>query len=489
MYGRMILLMVISLYTSRVVLEALGIKDYGIYNVVGSIVVMFNSLRTVFSSSIQRFLNYEIGKGNISQLKKIFNLSLQVNSIVACLFILLVESVGVWFVSCKMNVDPERIIATHYVLQFSLLSAVVSIFTTTFDAEIIAHERMDFYAYMSVFDAAVRLGVVFIVSNFAGDKLILYGFLHLICTILTFCCNGLFCRKNFEEIRFAKVKDNDYLKKMLTFAGWNFFGNTAYAVSQNGLNMVLNVFGGPVVNAARGIAYQMNSALLQVINNVGIVIKPYVIQSYAKEDTTKTYNAIFMSSKLFFILQLCIVIFFSFLAEDVIRIWLGQVPEYVVIFLIIVLWQSLIRALHGPIDLFFYANGQLKQYQLCEGILLLMPVGVSYLLLKIGMPFYSAFIVVCVFELINMVAIVMIAKKYCKFPILPYLNRVVKPCLLMLMPYILIFIYFLTVVETSSLLDKIIMELVIYVLTIIIALFMGLSKDERNILISVFKKK
>ena len=484
MYGRMILLMVISLFTSRVILKTLGVTDYGIYNVVGSIVMMFNSLRTMFASSTQRYLNYEMGKGNNSKLKVIFNLSLQINAIVAVIFVVLVELVGVWFVGNKLNADPDRISAAHWVLQFSILSSVITIFTTTFDAEIIAHERMDFYAYMSIIDALLRLSIVYVVYKFTGDKLIIYGMLVWLCTLVTFACNVLFCRTKFLEVRLCKVRDKDYLKRMFSFAGWNFLGNTAFAVSQNGLNMVLNIFGGPVVNAARGIAMQLSSVLSQIISNIVVVIKPFFIQTYAKGEIERAYKTLNLSSKIFFSLQLYIVIFFTFFAEEVIRLWLGSVPQYVVPFLIIVLWHSLIRSLHGPIDTLFNAVGNLKYYQICEGVMLSLPVVASYFLLKLGSPFYTAFLSVCGFEIVNLMCILLIAKKQFGFPLRSYIRKVVMPCLVLAFPYIVTFGFGCHTLQLST---RLLIMFLLFGVVGTLVYGVGLNYQERIIIKSIIR--
>ena len=427
MYIRMAVLMVVTLYTSRVILNKLGIEDYGIYNVVGSVILMFNSLRGIFASSAQRFLNYEMGKGNAENLSKVFNISIQINVLIAIVFFLLVEAVGLYFVSYKMNVDPSRLTAVHWVLQFSILGAVASIFTTSFDAVVIAHERMGFYAYLSIVEALLKLSICYVIGMF-DDMLIAYGFFMMLAVDAILIANIVYCRRHFSEVRFLRVWDLAYMKKMMIMAGWNFLGNSSYAIANSGLNMVLNVFGGPVVNAARGVAYQVNNALCMITNNISVVVKPFTIKTYAEGDEQKTMRLTFFTTKLYFTVQLLVVIVFTVFLRDIIQVWLGQVPMYLEAFLMILLWHTVVRSMHGPIDLLFYSVGDLKIYQICEGICLSLPVLAAYVLLSLDMPYYTAFLSVLSFEILNLFLIVVIAHKVCRLSQGYYFKNVMLPC-------------------------------------------------------------
>ena len=481
MYVRMFFLMLITLYTSRVILRTLGLSDFGIYNVVGSIVVLFNSLRTIFASSTQRFLNYEMGIGNADCCNKVFNISIQINTLVSVLFFVLVEIVGLWFVNSKINVPPDRMIAVHWLLQFSIAGAIVSIYTTSFDALVIAHERMDYYAYMSVIEGLTKLMIAFGIGYYAGDKLILYGLLVFLTGLLVLVINYIFCRKSFSECRFKFVFDKEYMSKMSQFAGWNFFGNTAFAFSQSGINMVLNIFGGPVVNAARGLAYQVNNMLGQVLSNIGIVMRPYMVKTYAEGENGKLLKPFHLLSKLYFLVQLCLVTVFSFFAEPIISLWLGKVPEYVIPFLTIVLWHSLIRALHAPIDILFHASGNLKHYQLCEGIVLSLPVVFSYLLLLQGLPYTTVFYLVLTFELVNFACILKIADNYDLISMKRYVRDVIVPCSISCIIYIVPYY----VIQPIGIFLKFIISFTSLFCIIFSMLFIGFNKQERSLLFSI----
>ena len=486
MYIRMVILMCISLFTSRIILKKLGVEDYGIYNVVGSIVMMFNSLRTIFASSTQRFLSYELGQENNDNLKKVYNLSLQINVLIAIIFLIVAELVGVWFVFYKMNLSPDRFLAANIVLQCSILGAVFSVFTTTYDALIIAHERMNFYAYISIVEAIMKLAICYLIG-FAQDRLIGYGVLMTLTSAIVLVCNFSYCRRMFSEVQFKLIYDKKLFGKMCKFAGWNFFGNTSYALSQNGLNMVLNVFGGPVVNTARGIALQVNQVLMQVINNIGVVIQPFTIKTYAAGIVEKTMFVTRISSKIYFIIQLQIVIIFTMFADQIIKLWLGQIPLYSISFLTIMLWYSLIRALHGPINLLFASVGNMKWYQLTEGIVLFLPVPVSYLLLMNGCSYSIAFVTLLVFEFVNYCSILCIAKHVCSLNLVDYLKTVFSPCFLCVIIYGLLY-YTNAVYSKEIMINKILIVLFASFLTIVYMITIGFSKEEKKLIYGLIKK-
>jgi O-antigen/teichoic acid export membrane protein len=430
MYFRMAFLMIIALYTSRVVLEKLGVEDYGIYNVVGSLVAIFTSLRSLFSVSSQRFLSTDMGRGDESNLNKTYNHSLYINSFFALFVIIVAEIVGYWFFNGHINVDESRLAAAKWVFHFSVLSSATIVFTSSFEALCIAHEKMSFYAYISIFEGLLQLGVVFLLSISPIDALVFYGLLKLGIAVLILLVNYTYCKRSFAECYFCNCFDKHYLKKMLSFSGWSFLGSTSYTLTQQGMNMVLNIFGGPIVNAARGIAYQVNSAINQFMSNIVVAIRPYCIKTYAEGNSKKTFDLLFIFTKISFCIQFCLIIPIVFLTPKILDLWLGQVPEYSVIFVQLVLTNTLVRTFHPAVDLLFMANGKLKRYQITEGFFLLMPLVTSYFLLKGGLPYYSAFISIIVFECINFIAISFVAKKEAEFPVARFTKEVLLHCVI-----------------------------------------------------------
>ena len=486
MYFRMAILMLISLYTSRVVLCELGVADYGTYNLVGSVVAMFTSLKILFSSSTQRFLNYEMGQGNGDRLQLVFNISIIVHLVICAVFIILVESVGIWFLETRINVAPDRLFAANVVFHLSVITAVVSVMTVPYDAVVIAHEKMNFYAYVSIFEGIMRLVIVFLLSYLPFDKLIVYGVLQMLVTIIIRLINTSYCKRNFSEAHTKRLWDKDYFKKMMSFASWNFLGITAFTLYHNGLNMILNVFGGAVVNAARGIAYQINNVLLQFINNVTIVINPYCIKLWAAGELEKAYKMIFFSSKILFLIQLCLLIPIYYLTPDILQLWLGQIPEYSVVFIRLILIYSLVRSLHPSLDLVFKSCGNIKWYQITEGVLQLVPLFASYIALKMGAPYYSAFTIVIIGELLSMIVVIILAYFIANLDIIKYAIRVLIPCFLMFLGTISV--YYSFVVQTDVLWKKNAITATVLSAELIVWYFICIGNWERRQLKNIVKK-
>ena len=441
MYIRMCVLMCISLYTSRIVLKELGVNDFGIYNLVGSIVAMFASVRTLFSSSTQRFLNYEMGKHRYENMSDIFDTSVYINLLIAFIFIIGVEGLGLWFFQNEINIDQSRIFAAQVVFQLSLFAALIGIFTTSYDAAIIAHEKMNFYAYLSVIEGLLRLLIVFMLQMFDYDKLIMYGILTCLVSIFVLIASYFYCVKNFSECRFTFKFNKVYFRDMTGFAGWNFFGVTAYTLTQNGLNMLLNIFGGTVVNAARGLTYQISSVLNNFMANISIVLNPYGIKLYSAGEYDVFFKLFYFSSKTLFLLQSCVVIIVIFFTSELLTLWLGQVPKYTEIFLQLVLLNSIVRSLHSPLDLIFKASAQMKYYQLFEGVILSLPLLFSFFFLKMGASYSSVFVVIIFFEIVNLLVIVFLANKISSLSIRGYFLNIIIPCFLMFFVGAVLYVY------------------------------------------------
>lgn len=487
MYGRILLSMIISLFTSRVVLQQLGVDDYGIYNVVGSVVAIFNSLRGLFASSIQRCLNYESGRGDENRLRLVFSMGVNVQLIIALIFFIVVEIVGIWFLNNEINIAPSRLYAARWVFQFSVITAIISIMTIPYDAVMISRERMDVYAYVSIFEAVFKLIIVYILVVSPIDKLILYGALQLLVAIIVRVIYGAYCRTHFQESRYLRCWDKDIFKDMSHIAGWNFFGNTAYALTQNGLNMVLNVFGGPVVNAARGIAYQILSIVTQLMSNIGLVFNPYSVKAYASGDKDKMFRMLHFSSKLFFLIIMIVVIIVTFLTGSILQLWLGVVPEYTIGFVRLILVHSLLRSIHSPLNTIFLSVGNLKKYQITEGIILSVPLLLSYIGLRFGAPYEFVFISMIVMEIINYVAIIRIAKKIAELSIKEYLKQVILPCVICI--FIALVAYICNETFITCVWSSIAMSIITIAAVCLYMWFCGFSLQDRQQILSIIRKK
>lgn len=484
MYVRMVILTVITLYTSRIVLQQLGVDDFGIYGVIGSVVAMFSSLRGLFATSTQRFVNYSMGEGKFDKVCTIFNMSILIHVIISIALFVLGEGLGIWFIECKMSIDPSRVFATHWVLQFSLLSVVISMITTPFDALVLAHEKMNFYAYIAVLEAVLRLAIVFALAYSPIDKLILYAILQFIITIIVFLVNLWYCRSRFSECRFKRVWNKKIFIDMSAFAGWNFLGNTAFAITQNGLNMLINTFSGVVANAARTIAYQANAALGKALDSVTTVINPYCTKTYASGQIERTLDVIYFASKIYIILQIFIALPLCVFSKEILLLWLGQVPDYTIGFMKIIMLHSVIRSIHYPLNNLFKTVGNLKRYQLAEISILSLPLLASYILLRQGCEPYVVFWTLIIFEVINYVAIIAIAKEDAHLPIRTYLKRTIIPCaisvIITLGGYSLCMAY-------SGLYYRLFFLIISMAVVLAIMFCIGLNAYERKLIINLLK--
>ena len=484
MYVRMVILTVITLYTSRILLQQLGVDDFGIYGVIGSVVAMFSSLRGLFATSTQRFVNYSMGEGKFDKVCTIFNMSILIHVIISIALFVLGEGLGIWFIECKMSIDPSRVFATHWVLQFSLLSVVISMITTPFDALVLAHEKMNFYAYIAVLEAVLRLAIVFALAYSPIDKLILYAILQFIITIIVFLVNLWYCRSRFSECRFKRVWDKKIFIDMSAFAGWNFLGNTAFAITQNGLNMLINTFSGVVANAARTIAYQANAALGKALDSVTTVINPYCTKTYASGQIERTLDVIYFASKIYIILQIFIALPLCVFSKEILLLWLGQVPDYTIGFMKIIMLHSVIRSIHYPLNNLFKTVGNLKRYQLAEISILSLPLLASYILLRQGCEPYVVFWTLIIFEVINYVAIIAIAKEDAHLPIRTYLKRTIIPCaisvIITLGGYSLCMAY-------SGLYYRLFFLIISMAVVLAIMFCIGLNAYERKLIINLLK--
>ena len=393
LYARMLLLLVVSLYTSRIVLATLGIEDYGLYNVVGGIVTMFTFLNTAMGNSSHRYITYALGKGDEKELREVVSATCMIHWGIAIIILILAETVGLWFLYNKMVIPEGRMVAAEWVYQFSVIACIVTIISVPYNAMIIAHEKMGAFAFISILDAVLKLLIVYIIQVAGGDKLILYAALILCVNVLDRLIYQIYCKRHFEEakrIRFHRVSQ---LKEMTSFAGWSMIGNLAFIGYTQGLNILLNMFFGPAVNAARGVAVQVQGAVKGFVTNFQTAVTPQIIKSYSQQDFNRLHNLVFYSSKFSFFLLYCMVLPITLEAKTLLGLWLKEVPDYAVIFTILILWIMLIEPLSNPIDKANQATGKIRTYQIVEGGSLLLIVPISYFVLKWGGEPYAVFVV------------------------------------------------------------------------------------------------
>lgn len=398
LYVRMFLVMGVSLFTSRIILNALGVHDYGIYNVVGGIVSLFTIISGSLSSAISRFITFELGKNNEEKLRRIFATSLCIQIFISITVLVLCCTVGFWFLNQKMNIAPERMTAANWVLVFSILTFVINLISVPYNAAIVAHEKMTAYAYISIIEVALKLSVAFLILKIPADRLIIYaGLIFIVALIIRFIYT-IYCNRNFNECKTGPKYDRAIFKEMSSFAGWNFIGSSSSVIRDQGNNIVLNLFFGTVVNAAYGIGMQVSNAINSFSQNFMTAINPQITKSYAIGDLQYLSALVMRGSRFSYFLLWIIASFVLLNTEQLLRLWLGNVPEYTVIFtrlfIIFVLSESISQSLITAI----LATGNIRNYQIVVGGLKLFNLPLSYLFLRLG---YSPYVTVIIAIIIS----------------------------------------------------------------------------------------
>lgn len=384
LYCRMLFLMAVSLYTSRVVLNALGVEDFGIYNVVGGIVAMFTVLSGSLSAAISRFITYELGKGNQDNLNKIFSSAVTIQLGLAGIIILLAETIGLWFLNVKMNIPEIRMGAANWVFQFSILTFAINLISVPYNASIIAHEKMSAFAYISILEAIGKLTIAFLIVISPMDKLIFYAILMCLVAIIIRFAYGNYCKRHFSECTYHFIWDKQLLKQMFGFAGWNFIGAASAVLRDQGGNVVINLFCGPSVNAARGIAFQVNNAVNQFVTNFMTALNPQITKSYASGEKEYMMTLIFQGARLSFYMLLLLSLPILTNTHYILELWLKTVPEHTVYFVQLVLIFALSESIAQPLITAMLATGRIRNYQIIVGGLQMMNLPISYLLLRLG---------------------------------------------------------------------------------------------------------
>ncbi len=434
LYFRMLLTMAVGLFTSRVILASLGVVDYGISNVVGGVVAMFGFLNAAMTTSTQRYLTFELGRGDTERLKLTFMTSVYIHVIIAAMVVMLAETIGLWFLKAKIVIPAGREIAAMYCYQFAILSTVVSILSYPFNAAIVSHEKMGAFAYISILDVILKLAVAYTLYTVSFDKLIAYSALMLAVQVFMTSVYVIYCKRHFDETHFRRVWDTRLLKEMGTFAGWNMWGNVAYILFTQGINILLNMFFGPVVNAARGVAVQVQGAIMNFSGSFQTAINPQITKTYSQNDLDNMHRLIYRSSKFTFFLLLCLSLPVILETNAILNVWLTTVPDYSAIFLRLMLCISILDAMANPLMISAAATGKVKVYQSVVGGILLAVVPISYIVLKLGGTPYSVFIVHLCICVIAFIVRLFIIKPMIRITLSEYFANVVTRCLAVAVP-------------------------------------------------------
>lgn len=427
LYVRMLFTMGISLFTSRVILQTLGVEDYGISSVVGGVISMFTFINAAMVSSTQRYLNFELVRGDANQLRSVFSTSLQIHALIALAIIVLSETVGLWFLNEKLVIPEARMTAAMWVYQCSILSCAVSIMSTPYNAVIVAHEKMSAFAYISILDVSLKLLVVYLLVVLPFDKLIILAILNLLVQLFIRYIYTLYCHRHFPESYFQFWFNKTLFKEMFGFAGWSFWGNLAAILYTQGLNMMLNIFFGPIVNAARGIAVQVQSAVQQFVGGFQTALNPQITKNYASNNLPQMHSLMFRSARFSFLLLFFLSLPVLMETNFILTLWLKTVPDDAVIFTQIMICISLIYTTANPCIIANQATGKVKIYQMVVGGILLLILPISYVVLKLGAPAYSVFIVHFCIESLAQFSRMYMLRKLIHLPLWQYMKNIYFP--------------------------------------------------------------
>ena len=432
LYFRMILVMLVSLYTSRVVLEVLGASDYGLYNVVGGVVAMLAVLNGSISAGTSRFITYELGVGDKERLRNVFNVSLVSHIAIAITVFFIAETIGLWFVNTQMVFDENRTIAVNVVYQLSILTAMLNFTQIPYTATIIAHEKMSIYANISIFEVCLKLLMVLLlvkIKNF--DALIAYAIMLFIIQVMVILIYRFYCLKQYEESHWRFVKDKSQYKTILSFAGWDIIGSLCGISQGQGINILLNIFFGPVVNAAHAIAYQVQGAVQQLTNNFMLAVNPEIIKTYARKEYDAMTKLINNSSLYSFLLLLVFVLPLCFRIDYVLGLWLKDVPPYTGVFTQIIMVNMMIRAIANPVIKGVHATGDIKAFNIIAGGVGLLPLPVCWIGFHFGLPATYAFWIVLIWGVMaNIIEIIFLKRQLEAFSVIDHLRIVYLRCII-----------------------------------------------------------
>lgn len=487
LYIRMIVMMLISFYTTRVILNALGVDNYGINNVVGSLVSMFSLISGSLAGSTSRFITFGLGKDDKEELRKTFITSVNINIILAIIVVIAIETIGVWFLNNKMVIPTDRLYAANWVLQCSVVSFAIGLLSVPYNASIIAHEKMSAFAYMTIFDAVAKLCIAIAIDYYNGDKLILFAIISLIPTIISQIIYYIYCKRNFEECRYRLEWNNNIFKRIGSFALWNFIGCTAGLMKDQGVNIAINLFCGPTINAARGVAMQINGVISRFITNFTTALNPQIIKEYAANNLERMHNLVFKGTRFSYYLFMLISIPVFLEVEKILQIWLDLVPEHTVLFARLVLILSLAEIISQTLITAQSASGKIRNYQIVVGGILLLNFPISYILLKNGIFPEVTIVVAIIISQICLLARLLFLKNMIKLPIRKFINKVyLNVIIVTIVSFIPPYITYTILQENNYRIIPVFMVSVIS--SVITIYFIGCNKQERLLVSSQINK-
>jgi len=493
MYLRMGIIMLVSLYTSRVVLSNLGITDYGIYNIVGGFIAAFSFVSGPLEAATQRFYNFELGRNNITQVNVVFNMSIIIYFVLSLILFILIEIIGLWFIQNKMLLPTERLNAAIFTFELSLVTFVFSLLKIPFDSLIIANEKMSFYAWMSIFDVVFRLLNAFSLTYFTIDKLELYSTNALIITLIGITFLVFYCLRKFKYVYFTNIKkiwDKKTFYSLFSFSGWSLFGSVATMTATQGLNILLNIFYGVIVNAAMGISNQINSAITQFVSNFQIAFRPQIVKYFAVGQIDELKTLINRTSRLSYMLLFGLLCPIWFNIHYLLDIWLGSenVPEYAAAFSILMTIYTLLESFSAPLWMTVQATGNIRKYQIIISSVIFMNIILAYIFLKLGFSPTVVLVIKCCLDLLYLMVRLLFMHSIINLSILSFFKKVIQPTAIVSLLSIVV-LFLLSLIIHSGLIRLIVTVLTFVILYVPLVFYIGLVKSEQIVIINYISSK
>ena len=489
LYIRTFVSMVVALYTSRKILEALGVESFGIFNVVGGIISLMSFINSSMSVATQRYLTYELGKGTEGNFNKVFNIAVYIHAIIAVIVLIAAETVGVWFVNTQLNIPEAQMESANWVFQATILTTILGILQTPYNAAIVSHEHMHIYAYVGLGETFARLFIVLGLSYYPYDKLTIWGFALSAIQLCTSLLYRFYCIKKFDNCNLRRnTWDLPLAKSMLGFTGWNMFGTIAWTLKDQGASVLLNIFDGPIVNAARGVSGQVTGAIKGLVGGFQSAVNPQLTKTYAANDLAATCNLLYKSSKFSYFLLLIISIPVLLEINFLLNVWLVEVPPYAALFTRIVIMEAVFDSLAGPMVTSLMATGRIKWYQIVVGSILLLNIPIAYILLKLGYPIATPFFVSMAFMFLGNASRLLFCHKMLGLSIRNYISMVILPITIV---SVLAFIvpYFIVSVMTEGWIRLLTCSASSVVFGVAAIFCCGFTTSERSFIINLLRNK
>lgn len=482
LYVRMFIMMAVGLFTSRIILDALGVSDYGIYNVIGGLVTMFSVLTGAMSVATSRFLTFALGSGDNQLLRRTFVTAVNIHLIIAAAIVVIAEVGGIWMLNSHLNIPADRMDAANVVLQFSIATFVINLINVPYTSSIISHERMGIYAYFSLFDVFVKLGIVYVLYLTSSDRLVVYALLLCLANLATQIINWIYCKRKFAECRYSLSIDKQLLKKMFGFIGWAFWGNAAVVLKDQGMTILLNIFCGTIVNAAQGVANQVNATVNRFVSNFMTAVNPQITKLYASGDYDAMNRLIVRSTKLSAFLLLILIVPIIVNIDDLLALWLVEVPKHTGSFVTLILFYSFVNCFTGGLITGILANGKIKTYEIALTVTYILNLILAFVSLKLGMAPETLYVLLIIFKFVVLGIQLWLGRTMFRLPLRTYLKAMTRYVLPVLA--VGLFLMFVPWKEITGVIHRIILSVLsvegILLLTIYLV---GFEFNEREFII------